>query len=452
GLFVAAFEALEIMDIVLIPRAFEKLRSIFGGFAGRFISWGAQAAWDLLEIVFDVVKPGIMGYVKRTGAALKSILRNPLPFVGNLIAAGKLGFSQFAGNFLKHLKASLLEWLRGVLPGVYIPTAFELREILKFVLSVLGLTWANMRVKLVKAVGEPAVVAMEEGFKIVVTLVKDGPAAAWEQLKEALGNLRDMAIGAITDLVVDMVVTKAVPKVLAMFIPGAGFIGAIVAIYDTIMVFVRKMTKIAQVIGAFVNSIVQIAAGNIGGAAKRVESVLAGLLTLAIEFLAGFAGFNKIGDKIKAALQKVRAPIDKAIDGAINWVVSMARKTFAKAFGKDKKDSGPDERTPAQKQADLNKALAEAKALQMQPKATAKTLSKGLPQIKSKYKMQSLEVVKDSNTDLSEKLHVKGKINPEGSTDPNVFQSDGTVGPLGITRDDLNWSAETKAAFLSAEI
>ena len=448
GLFVAAFEALEIMDIILIPRAFDKLRNIFGGFAGRFISWGAQAAWDLLEIIFDVVKPGAMSYVKRTGAALKSILKNPIPFVGNLVAAGKLGFSQFSGNFLKHLKAGLLEWLRGALPGVYIPTAFELKEILKFVLSVLGLTWANMRVKLVKAVGEPAVVAMEEGFKIVVTLVKEGPAAAWEQLKESLGNLRDMAVGAITDFVVDMVVTKAVPKILAMFIPGAGFIGAIVAIYDTVMVFVQKMTKIAQVIGAFINSIVQIAAGNIGAAAKRVESVLAGMLSLAISFLAGFAGLNKIGDKIMGVIQKIRAPIDKAIDGAINWVVSMAKKMFAKAFGKDKKD----ERTPAQKQADLDKAIAEVETLQADPKATDKSIRKGLAKIKSKYKMQSLEVVVDADTELEEKLHVVGKINPEKSGSTKRIQKDGTVGPLGITRKMLSWKADTLKHFFKDKI
>lgn len=453
GLFVAAFESLEIMDIILIPRAFEKLRNIFGGFAGRFISWGAQAAWDLLEIIFDVVKPGAMAYVKRTGAALKSILKNPLPFVGNLVAAGKLGFNQFAGNFLKHLKAGLLNWLKGALPGVYIPTAFELKEILKFVLSVLGLTWANMRVKLVKAVGEPAVVAMEEGFKIVLTLVKEGPAAAWEQLKESLGNLKDMAISAITDFVVDMVVTKAVPKIIAMFIPGAGFIGAIVSIYDTVMVFVQKMTEIAQVIGAFIDSIVQIAAGNIGAAAKRVESVLAGALSLAISFLAGFAGLNKVGSKIMGVIQKIRAPIDKAIDGAINWVVSMAKKMFAKAFGKDKKkDDKSDERTPAQKQADLNKAMAEAKVLQTAAEATSDSVSKGLPKIKSKYKMKKLEVVKDGATGLSEKMHVLGEINPVAKSEILNYQADGTVGPLGITRDNLDWNAETKKHFLKDKI
>jgi hypothetical protein len=335
-LFIDALKSLTISDILLIPKAFIKLGKVFAGFAAQFISWAAKAAFDLLEIILDSVKPGLMGYIKRTGGALKGILRNPMPFAGNLIAAGKLGFTQFAGNFLTHLKAGLIEWLTGALPGVYIPAGFELKEIVKFVLSVLGISWANVRIKLVKVVGEPAVKAMETGFDIVVTLVRNGPAAAWDKIKEQLGNLKDMVIGGITSFVVDMVVKKAVPKIIAMFIPGAGFISAAISIYESLMVFVQKLSKIAAVVGAFVNSIVQIAAGNIGGAAKRVESVLAGLLSLAISFLAGFAGLGKVADKVMAVIAKVRAPIDKALDALIGWIVGMAKKLFAKAFGKDK--------------------------------------------------------------------------------------------------------------------
>src|SRR6185369_14573391 len=74
GLFVAAFKSLEVMDIILIPRAFMKLAHVFGNFAARFVSWGATAVWNLLEIIFDVVSPGALAYIKKTGAALKSIL------------------------------------------------------------------------------------------------------------------------------------------------------------------------------------------------------------------------------------------------------------------------------------------------------------------------------------------------------------------------------------------
>src|SRR5262249_20991540 len=218
------------------------------------------------------------------------------------------------------------------------PKAFSLQEIVKFVLSVLGISWANVRAKLVKVIPEPAVKAMETGFDIVVTLVRDGPAAAWEKIKEQLGNLKDMVIGGITDFVVDTVVKKAIPKLISMFIPGAGFISAILSIYDTIMVFVQKISTIIQVVTGFIDSIVAIAAGVITAAAKRVESTLARLLSLAISFLAGFIGLGRVADKIMGVINKVRAPIDKALDALINWIVTMAKKLFAKVFGKDKKD------------------------------------------------------------------------------------------------------------------
>ncbi len=329
GLFVQAFKALEVVDIILIPRAFMKLAGVFGGFAVRFISWGATAIWNLLEIIFDVVSPGALTYIKKTGAALKSILRNPLPFIGNLVKAAKTGFLNFADHFLDHLKAGLIDWLTGSLPGIYIPKAFSLTEIAKFVFSVLGLTWANIRQKLVKATSETVVKALETGFDIVVTLVRDGPAAAWDKIKEQLSNLKDMVIGGITDFVVDMVVKKAIPKLIAMFIPGAGFISAILSIYDTIMVFVNKIKQIVAVVTGFIDSIVAIAAGQIGAAAARVENALAGVLSLAINFLAGFAGLGKVADKVMAVINRIRAPIDKALDWLVGWIVKAAKSLIA---------------------------------------------------------------------------------------------------------------------------
>ncbi len=329
-LFMEALRALQIEDIVLLPRAFIKVGAVFGNFALDFITWAGKMLWTLLEIIFDVVSPGALGYIKRTGAALKSIFKNPLPFVGNLVKAAKKGFLNFADNFLGHLKAGLIGWLTGSLPGVYIPKEFSLREIVKFALSVLGLTWQNVRQKLVKVLGETVVAAMETGFDIVVTLVKEGPAAAWDKIKEQLANLKDMVIGGITDFIVDAVVKKAVPKLIAMFIPGAGFISAILSIYDTVMVFVNKISKIIQVVTGFINSIVDIAAGKIEPAAKKVESTLAGLLELAISFLAGFIGLGKVADKVMAVIEKIRAPIDKALDWLVGWIVTMGKKLFSK--------------------------------------------------------------------------------------------------------------------------
>lgn len=421
GLFVTAFEALELTDIILVPRALAKVAGVFGTFLVEFTSWGLNAVWNLLEIIFDVVSPGALSYIKRTGAALKGILEDPMPFLGNLVKAAKLGFQNFADHFGTHLKAGLIDWLTGSLPGVYIPKEFTLGEIAKFAFSVLGISWQNVRQKLVKVVGEPAVKAMETGFKIVSTLVTQGPAAAWDQIKEQLTDLQAQVIGGITDFIIGIVVQKAIPKLLGMFVPGAGFIPAILSIYDTIMVFVNKLSQIGQVVKGFVDSIVAIAGGDISGAAGRVENILASIVSLAINFLAGFAGLGKVADKVMGVIKKVRGLVDKGLDALIAWIVKMAKKLFAKVFGKeDKKATDP----VVQRQWDEGMKSVRTLAAGLQSKSIVKEeVERDLRGIKATYGFKELTLVK---TGL--KFRVHAVMNPVDDVDlggsdfdPNEF-------------------------------
>jgi hypothetical protein len=341
GKFKELFTSLTIEDVVGVAGAFKKVVSVFGGFVANFISWGLDAVWKLLELIFDVVSPGAFEYVQKTGAALKSILKNPLPFVGNLIAAAKLGFTNFAANIGEHLKEGLIDWLTGSLPGVYIPKAVSLPEFGKLALSVLGISWAQIRGKIVKALGPPGETIMkglELAFDVVKALVTGGVAAAWELIKEKLTGLKDMVVDAIIGFVKSAIIEKAIPKLIAMFIPGAGFISAILSIYDTIKVFIDKLAKIAAVVKSFVDSIVAIAAGQIGGAASRVEGALSGLLSLAISFFAGFAGLSDVASKIRDAIKKVQDMVDKGLDTAIAWIIVKAKALFASLFGAKDKD------------------------------------------------------------------------------------------------------------------
>jgi hypothetical protein len=385
----------------------------------------------------------------KTGAALKSILKDPLPFVKNLVAAAKLGLSNFADHFGAHLKQSLIDWLTGSLQGVYIPQALSLVELGKFALSVLGISWAQIRGKIVKALGpngETIMKAMETGFDIVVALVKGGVAAAWELIKEKLTNLKDMVVDGIVGFVTDTIIQKAIPKLVSLFVPGAGFISAIVSIYDTIKVFIDKLAKIVAVVKGFIDSIVAIAAGQIAGAAARVESALADGLTLVINFLAGFLGLTGITEKIMGVVKKVRETVDKALDTAINFVIGKAKDFIAKLLGKGK----PDNRTDAQKQADLDKGISEAEALRETPNIRDPDVRKGLVAIQKKYNMTSLELVVDAEDDTKETVHIEGEINPKKSS---------PTGPIGKQPGDtkknpilIDWVKPAISAYPSIKL
>lgn len=331
GKIVATLNSLTFQDIITVAGAFGKIVSAFANVAGEFISWGLNQVISLLEILFTVVAPGIMPYIRKAQAAFITILKNPIGFVGNLVRAGKMGFEMFAGNILEHLKTALIKWLVGPLAdaGVYIPRSFDLIEIVKLVLSVLGLTWQNIRSKLVKIIPEPVLVGLEKTAGILVTLVKDGPAAAWEQIKAELSELKDQLIAQITQMISVEVVKAAVMKLVMMLNPASAVVQAIIAIYNTITFFIQKIQQIAAVVASFIDSISAIAAGQVANAAKKVEQTMANTLTVIIAFLAKFVGLGGIPDKLVGIVKKIRQPIDKGLDKIVAWLGKMLKKAGA---------------------------------------------------------------------------------------------------------------------------
>jgi hypothetical protein len=111
-----------------------------------------------------------------------------------------------------------------------------------------------------------------------------------------------------------------------MLSPAGAFIQALIAIYNTIMFFVERIRQIAAVAASFIDSIAAIARGTIAPAAARVERTMAGMLVLVISFLARLAGLGKVSDAITGLIQKIRAPIDRALDRVVDWIVGLARR------------------------------------------------------------------------------------------------------------------------------
>lgn len=404
--FVAALRGLEITDFVVLPSAFVKLARVFGGFLMEFGRWALGTVLDLLRIIVEVVAPGVMPYLRRAAGAFNTILRNPVRFVQTLVRAAMEGFRGFASRIVTHLRASLIGWLTGSMAGsgVYIPQGFNLRELLKFGLSVLGLTWINIRTKLVRATGETVVAAMETGFDIVRTLVTEGPAAAWQQIVQSLTNLQEMVIGQVMAFVQSRIVQAAITRLLSLLSPAGALIQAIIAIYNTIMFFVERLRQIAQVAASFIDAIATIAAGNIAPAAARVEATMAGLLTLVISFLARLAGLGRVSDAVKNVIDRIRAPLDRALDRVVAWIVAQARR-----LGRFVAQAGVPQDPNERLRLGLNTSEAAVNALT----ATNLTLSVVQPVLRGvavRYAFTSLTAVVRNGI-----WWVEGRINPRGA-------------------------------------
>jgi len=196
------------------------------------------------------------------------------------------------------------------------------------------------------------------------------------------------------------------------------FIQAIIGIYNTIMFFVERMKQIAAVAAKVIDSISAIANGVIGAAANKVEQTMAGLLVLVISFLARIAGLGKVSDAVVNFLKMVQGKVDQAIDAGIKFIVDKAKALFKSLFATgDKKD----ERTAAQKRADLDKAIKEGSQLLADKEADESELKAKLPAIKAKYKLVSLELVVDSKDESKETVHITGEVNPKGAGKPGTI-------------------------------
>lgn len=325
--FVEAFEQIEITDFIDLPGAVARVLGVFGSIVVDFGAWILDTVLTLLTIIVEVVAPEVMPYLQRAGKAFDTIVADPIAFVGNLVAAAKRGFELFSRNFVPNLRSALIQWLTGAMAGanIHIPQAFSLQEILKFVLSVLGLTWENVRPKLVRVLGETAVIALETGFELVTTLVTEGPAAAWQQIVEMIGNLQEMVIEKIISFVTEQVIQQAVIKLVSFLNPAGALIQAIIAIYNTVMFFVERLSQMAQVAAAFIDGIAEIAEGKLDGAAAKVEQTMVGLLSLVISFLARLVGLGNVARAVTDLIEALRRPIDAALDRLIDWIVQQAR-------------------------------------------------------------------------------------------------------------------------------
>jgi hypothetical protein len=112
------------------------------------------------------------------------------------------------------------------------------------------------------------------------------------------------------------------------------------------MFFIERGSQIAELVNAVMESVTAIASGAVGGAAKLVENALSKALPVVISFMASLLGLGGISEKIQAIVQKVRQPIEKAIDWVIGKAVAFAKKIGGKlGLGKDEKNKDGKEET-----------------------------------------------------------------------------------------------------------
>lgn len=281
------------------------------------------------------LKDMLLGVLARAAGAVELIIKDPIGFLGNLVNAVKTGVVNFGSRIADHLKQGLKAWLLGNLAsaGVEIPETFDVKGILRMVMSILGLTWASVRARIVRVVPEPVMVRLEQTLDVVKIMVAEGLPGLWKWVVEKLGDLKELVMGQIKEFVVEKIVKAGITWIISMLNPAAAFIKACKAIYDVVMFFVDKAAQIKEFVDSVLDSIESIARGGVGAVAGLIENTLAKALPMVLGFLASLLGLGGISEKIKSILEKVQAPVGRVVDSVVGTVVKAGRKLLGKLKG-----------------------------------------------------------------------------------------------------------------------
>lgn len=319
--------------IKAIDEKIEKMKEEMAGALaklGKLLLWAAKKffTWALEKFGFSL--SDIESIISKGAAVLKAIFTKPIQFVKNLIQAAKEGFGNFKDNFLKHLKDAVFEWLTGSLEGVRLPDTWDLQGIASVIFQLVGISKEKILKYVEKYIPAPVLKTLQTTFTLLQTLIEKGPMAVWDQLQDMAGEMVDTFVAALKDWIKIEIVKKAVQTVLALFAPGAGIIRAIIGIYDTVVFFIQKAKEIMKMVGNFLGSISEIAAGNIGAAAKALEDGLARGLKLVIDFLARFLKLTGITNEIRNVIQKIQTKVDGLLDRVAKWIADKAKSLYGK--------------------------------------------------------------------------------------------------------------------------
>jgi len=264
--------------------------------------------------------------LSRVAGVVGDIVKNPIGFLGNLIAGVKGGILKFKDNIVEHLRKGLMGWLFGALAegGVELPDKFDTKGIIKLLASIFGLTWANIRNRLLKQIGAKAMAAAEKGVAIFQVIRSQGVAGLWEMLLEKLGDIKEMILEQVKDFVITKIITAGITWLIGLLNPAAAFIKACKLIYDVVMFFVNNAGRIMKFVNTVIDSVADIVRGNVSGVVTKINDVLGQMVPIIIGFLASVIGLGGIGQKIREIIQKLQKPVNKALDFVIKTGLKLA--------------------------------------------------------------------------------------------------------------------------------
>ncbi|MGH8899284.1 MAG: phage tail protein [Egibacteraceae bacterium] len=283
------------------------------------------------------LKDLLMGVLRKAASVVMTIIKDPIGFLGKLVSGVKSGLAAFISNIGEHLKKGLVGWLLGSLggAGIELPGRFDLKGVIQMVASLLGLTWARIRGRVVqRGVPEQAMSAVEQSVPVAQTLQNEGVPGLWQQIVGKIGDVKELVLGKVKDYLIPTVLVAGITWIVSLLNPASAFIKAVKAIIDIVQFIFERGAQLIEFVNAVLDAIIAIAGGAVGGAAKLIETALAKSIPVLIGFLAALLGIGGLATKVKAFFQSLTKPVMSVVDTVVGWIVKVGKKLWAKLKGR----------------------------------------------------------------------------------------------------------------------
>jgi hypothetical protein len=394
-------------------------------------------AVDAVKGVIDTIlklKDLLLGVLAKAAQAVGAIIKDPIGFLGHLVSAVGAGLKAFMANIATHLQKGLVSWLLGAAAkaGLQLPAKFDLKGILMLIASLLGLTWAAIRGRIVqRGVPEQAMGAVESSVPMAQKIQSEGIGGVWEDIKDKIGDLKQNLLGKITEYLIPTVLIAGITWIVSLLNPASAFIKACKAIIDIVTFIIDRGAQIIAFVNAVLDAIIAIAGGGAGGVPGLIETALATAIPVLIGFLAALLGIGGLADKVKKFFQALSKPVMKAVDWVVGKIVTFGKKIWTKLkakFGKSKKteQAGGD---PRARLAGATSAVKQAMSAQ---DSNVERVNAKLPEIKERYQLTSIAIIRDGEG----RYHPHVVINPVLDGPPGVLFTAAELAEMQVVADE----------------
>ncbi|MGW0436450.1 phage tail protein [Micromonospora sp. NPDC003197] len=303
------------------------------------IAKAIDAVGGVIKTIMQL-KDLLLGVLAKAASAIAGILKDPIGFLGNLVSAVGAGLKAFMANIGEHLKKGLIGWLLGSMAGagLELPAKFDLRGIITMIASLLGLTWAALRARIVsRGVPEQAMTAVEASVPVAQKLQSEGVAGVTDEISQQVGDLKGNLLGKISEYLIPTVLIAGITWIISLLNPASAFIKACKMIIDIVTFIIERGAQIIEFVNAVLDAVIAIAGGGAGGVPALIENALAKSIPVLIGALAAILGIGGIANKVKSFFQTLTKPVRKAVDWITDKIVGIGKKIWAKLKGSGKK-------------------------------------------------------------------------------------------------------------------